>query len=142
MHAMLGHARPYPPCRRGFDGRMVGCSDDARGRQHKKRHDRRGVERIRRLRAEDGGIRDAKEGIHRASVNRRPLQHCFSSTLTIASPKSVFQPALGNETLPTTVHNDLLCLIRSAMYILSRVDPAIQYRWCRHNRLRVDHVVY
>jgi hypothetical protein len=65
------------------------------------------------------------------SVNRHPLQHCFSSTLTIASPKSVFQPALGNESLPTTVHNDLLCLIRSAMYMREREerpldDPRMQ----------------
>lgn len=90
MLGTLGRARPYAPCHRGLNDRMVGCSNDARGRQHKKGHDRRGVDRIRGLRAEEGGIRDAKEGIHRASVNRRPLQYCFASTLTIASPKSVF----------------------------------------------------
>ena len=46
----------------------------------KKTYDRRGVDRISRLRAEEGGTRDAKEGIPRACVNRGPTQYCFAST--------------------------------------------------------------
>lgn len=80
-------ARSYPPCHRSLNGRIVDCSNDARGQQHKRRHDQREVDRIRRLKVEEGGLRDAKVGCHRAICQQASPTTLFLEYLDDRQPK-------------------------------------------------------